>query len=59
VKAARIVINLALAQTTMDAAELRREAIGLMGDERAVIYGHNLDHPEGPRGDQSESVGIG
>ena len=47
-RAARIIIRLALTRVTLDAEELRNEAIGLMRDERAEGHGRNLDHPEGP-----------
>ena len=50
-KAARILIELTLTRAILDAEELRDDAIGLMRDERAEVHGHNLNHPEGPRGD--------
>jgi hypothetical protein len=58
-KAARILIELTLTRAILDAEELRDDAIGLMRDERAEVHGRDLDHPEGPRGDQSNSVRIG
>ena len=58
-RAARIVIELAQAQTTLDAAELRDDAVRLMREQRVGAHGLNPNHPGGLRGDQGDAVGVG
>jgi hypothetical protein len=48
-KAATILISLASAQATLDAAELRDKAIASMRNTSTNVLGHDLDHSGGLR----------
>jgi hypothetical protein len=55
-RAARVVIDLAQARTTLDAAELRNDAVPLIREERVGAHGLNPRHPGGLRGDQGDAA---
>ena len=55
-KAATILISLASAQATLDAAELRDKAIASMRNTSANVLGPDLDHSGGLRGHKVDAA---